>query len=84
MGRNSYLASGWLPPDPPTGHGEHDYVFYLYALADAPELGAHLDRGAVLDALRAIPVLAVGVLVAAYSRNVAPSPNPAAAPFVGG
>ena len=27
VGRNSFLREGWLPPDPPTGHGEHDYVF---------------------------------------------------------
>ncbi|AXB79016.1 YbhB/YbcL family Raf kinase inhibitor-like protein [Novosphingobium sp. P6W] len=73
IGRNSYLASGWLPPDPPTGHGEHDYVFQLYALGEAPDLGAHPGRGAVIDALRAIPVLAVGVLVGTYSRDMAPS-----------
>jgi phosphatidylethanolamine-binding protein (PEBP) family uncharacterized protein len=23
-GRNSYFAEGWLPPDPPPGHGSHD------------------------------------------------------------
>ncbi|WP_395331905.1 YbhB/YbcL family Raf kinase inhibitor-like protein [Novosphingobium sp. BL-8H] len=84
IGRNSYLASGWLPPDPPTGHGEHDYVFQLYALAEARGLGAHPGRGAVLDALRAIPVLAVGVLVGTYSRNVAPSADLAGAPVSSG
>lgn len=33
IGRNSYFAQGWLPPDPPTGHGSHDYVFQLFALS---------------------------------------------------
>jgi Raf kinase inhibitor-like YbhB/YbcL family protein len=84
IGRNSYLASGWLPPDPPTGHGEHDYVFQLYALAEAPDLGAHPGRGAVLDALRRTTVLAVGVLVSTYSRDVASSADLAVAPVVGG
>ncbi len=23
LGRNSYLQSAWLPPDPPSGHGPH-------------------------------------------------------------
>ena len=32
-GRNSYLIAGWLPPDPPPGHGVHRYAFQLYALA---------------------------------------------------
>jgi len=31
-GKNSFLKSDWLAPDPPTGHGEHRYVFQLYAL----------------------------------------------------
>lgn len=84
IGRNSYLASGWLPPDPPTGHGEHDYAFQLYALAEAPDLGAHPGRGAVLDALRAIPVLAISLLVGTYSRDVAPSADLAGAPVVCG
>ena len=35
VGRNSYLREGWLPPDPPTGHGEHHYAFQMFALAGA-------------------------------------------------
>ena len=31
-GRNSYLQAGWLPPDPPPGHGVHRYAFQLFAL----------------------------------------------------
>src|SRR5690606_19559521 len=33
VGRNSMLVEGWLPPDPPSGHGPHDYVFQLFALS---------------------------------------------------
>ena len=31
-GRNSYLQTSWLPPDPPPGHGVHRYAFQLFAL----------------------------------------------------
>jgi hypothetical protein len=68
VGRNSYLAEGWLPPDPPTGHGNHDYVFQLFALANTPELGANPGRGTVADALQG-NVLAAGLLVGTYSRG---------------
>lgn len=84
IGRNSYLASGWLPPDPPTGHGEHDYVFQLFALAEAQDLGVHPGRGAVLATLRTTPVLAIGVLVGTYLRDVTPSADLAGTPVVGG
>jgi Raf kinase inhibitor-like YbhB/YbcL family protein len=68
VGRNSYLSEGWLPPDPPTGHGSHDYVFQLFALADTPDLGSNPGRGRVADALRG-RVLAAGLLVGTYSRG---------------
>ena len=68
VGRNSFLREGWLPPDPPTGHGEHDYVFQLFALSEPPELGASPGRGAFVEAI-AGRVLAAGVLVATYSRG---------------
>ena len=70
VGRNSYLAEGWLPPDPPTGHGAHDYVFQLFALAHTPELGSSPGRSSVADALRG-NVLAAGLLVGTYSRGEA-------------
>ena len=41
VGRNSFLRDGWLSPDPPTGHGEHRYLFQLFALdGDATDPGA--------------------------------------------
>jgi hypothetical protein len=69
VGRNSYLRDGWLPPDPPTGHGEHRYVFQLIALdqAVAPPSGT-LGRTALLEAI-AGHVLAAGVLIGTYSRE---------------
>ena len=68
VGRNSYFAEGWLPPDPPTGHGRHDYVFQLFALAGAPDPGDTPGRGDVVGAM-AGRVLAAGMLVGSYSRG---------------
>lgn len=68
VGRNSYGIEGWLPPDPPTGHGAHDYVFQLFALSEAPALG---DSPGRTEFARAIAgrVLAAGMLVGNYSRG---------------
>lgn len=68
VGRNSLLSEGWLPPDPPPGHGSHDYVFQLFALAETPQLGDNPGRDAVLHAM-AGHVLAAGLLVGTYSRG---------------
>ncbi|BCI71551.1 phosphatidylethanolamine-binding family protein [Sphingomonas sp. S17] len=69
VGRNSYLGEGWLPPDPPRGHGEHRYVFQLFALDAVVEIGGETPgRGAMLDAM-AGHVLAAGVLTGTYSRE---------------
>jgi len=68
VGRNSFLREGWLPPDPPTGHGEHDYVFQLFALSERPHLDASPGRGAFVEAI-AGRVLAAGLLIGTYSRG---------------
>lgn len=68
VGRNSYLAEGWLPPDPPTGHGSHDYVFQLFALSETPDIGTNVGRSGFVTAI-AGKVLAAGILVGTYSRG---------------
>jgi Raf kinase inhibitor-like YbhB/YbcL family protein len=68
VGRNSFFAQGWLPPDPPTGHGSHDYVFQLFALSEVPELDANPGRAAIVEAIRG-RVLAAGVTTGTYSRG---------------
>jgi len=67
-GRNSYLKTGWLAPDPPTGHGAHHYVFQLYALGAPSDLGAHPGRSAVRDILEALAI-ARGRLIGTYARS---------------
>lgn len=68
VGRNSYLGEGWLPPDPPTGHGPHHYAFQLFALGAGCEIGDNPGRGALLKAM-AGHVLAAGLLTGVYSRG---------------
>ena len=68
VGRNSFFRDGWLPPDPPTGHGSHDYVFQMFALAAPITLDGQPGRGALVDAI-AGQVVAAGVLVGTYSRG---------------
>lgn len=66
-GRNSYLKAGWLPADPPTGHGVHRYIFQVYALREPAGLGDHPGRGAVEAALKQ-HAIAKGVLMGTYQR----------------
>lgn len=69
VGRNSGLSEGWLPPDPPTGHGSHDYVFQLFALGpgDNP-VEESPGRADFTEHVRG-RILAAGALVATYSRG---------------
>ncbi len=68
VGRSSFLREGWLPPDPPTGHGPHNYAFQLFALADPADPGPTPGRAAVVEAM-AGRVLAAGLLVGTYARG---------------
>jgi Raf kinase inhibitor-like YbhB/YbcL family protein len=67
IGRNSYLRRGWLPPDPPPGHGAHRYVFQVFALSAGDPLPAAPGRDAVEKAVwtRAI---GSGQLIGVYER----------------
>lgn len=67
LGRNSYLRAGWLPPDPPPGHGRHRYAFQLFALAATTGLSGSPGRDAVADAL-ARHAIASGLLIGTYER----------------
>ena len=69
VGRNSYLREGWLPPDPPSGHGVHAYAFQLFAVGPgAGDPGDTPGRAAVVEAI-AGHVLAAGLLIGTYSRD---------------
>jgi phosphatidylethanolamine-binding protein (PEBP) family uncharacterized protein len=68
VGLNSYNQAGWLPPDPPTGHGAHDYVFQLFALDRPLGLSDGAGRGAVLEAMEG-HVIGAAVLTGTYRRG---------------
>jgi Raf kinase inhibitor-like YbhB/YbcL family protein len=81
-GRNSMLRRRWLPLDPPPGHGEHHYVFQLFALSSLPDLERAPGQSALLDEIEG-RLLGVGILTGTYSRDepaaVGPGTEPAAA-----
>ncbi|MET0382124.1 MAG: YbhB/YbcL family Raf kinase inhibitor-like protein [Burkholderiaceae bacterium] len=68
LGRNSGLRRGWLPPDPPPGHGPHRYAFQVFALGAGAELPAAPGRDALMDAL-AESAIASGLLIGTYERH---------------
>jgi Raf kinase inhibitor-like YbhB/YbcL family protein len=68
LGRNSLLGAGWLPPDPPPGHGPHRYVFEIFAVdADPPHSEDLPGRTEIVEAMRG-HVLAKGCLIGVYER----------------
>jgi Raf kinase inhibitor-like YbhB/YbcL family protein len=68
IGRNSFFQQAWLPPDPPRAHGEHRYVFQIYALrAGAPFSEVPGRREFIAAILER--ALAVGCLIGTYERS---------------
>ena len=67
-GRNSYHMTGWLPPDPPPGHGPHHYAFQLFALDSALALNGKPGRSALVEAMTG-RILAAGLLTGTYERG---------------
>ena len=67
-GRNSSLLAGWLPPDPPPGHGQHRYVFQLFALGAGAAFEGTPGRDEVVAAVRERG-LASGCLIGTYERH---------------
>ena len=66
-GRNSYLRAGWLPPDPPPGHGEHRYAFQVFALGPGDGFKGHPGRDDVIKAIQERG-LASGMVMGTYTR----------------
>lgn len=68
MGRNSLFVPTYLPPDPPPGHGDHRYVFQVFALDTVPRFDGPPGRSALLEKMRG-HVLAKGLLIGCYGRE---------------
>lgn len=67
-GKNSFSNSEWLLPDPPMGHGPHDYVFQLFALDISLDLMPGAGRGDLIEAMEG-HVVAAAVLTGIYART---------------
>lgn len=68
LGRNSYLRTAWIPPDPPPAHGVHRYAFQLFALGLGAEWSGTPGRDAVLQVLEQ-HAIASGCLIGTYERH---------------
>jgi Raf kinase inhibitor-like YbhB/YbcL family protein len=67
-GKNSFGNSEWLLPDPPTGHGPHDYVFQIFALDLPLALMPGAGRSDLVAAMEG-HVLGAAMSSATYERN---------------
>ncbi len=66
-GKNAYMRSDYLPPDPPTGHGPHRYEFQFFALSEPLAVTGTPGRKAVLKAMEG-KVVAKGRITGIYER----------------
>jgi Raf kinase inhibitor-like YbhB/YbcL family protein len=76
QGRNSFLSVGWLPPDPPPGHGQHRYAFQVFAIGPVgvgEAFGDTPGREALMAAIRE-RAIASGCLIGTYERPDASIP----------
>jgi Raf kinase inhibitor-like YbhB/YbcL family protein len=67
-GQNSFLKHAWLPPDPPPGHGEHRYVFQLFALPAEAKFEDAPGRHAFIETVLR-HAMAVGCIIGTYART---------------
>jgi Raf kinase inhibitor-like YbhB/YbcL family protein len=67
VGQNSFFREAWLPPDPPRGHGEHRYVFQVFALRAGGSFSSAPGRREFIDAILA-RAIGVGCLIGIYDR----------------
>jgi len=67
MGRNSYLMTRYVAPDPPPGHGPHRYAIEVIALDVAPGFHGTPGRSDVIEAARG-HVIGAGCLIGTYAR----------------
>jgi Raf kinase inhibitor-like YbhB/YbcL family protein len=68
LGRNSYLRTAWMPPDPPPAHGVHRYALQLFAQGPGAQWSGTRGRAAVIETLEQ-HALASGCLIGTYQRH---------------
>jgi Raf kinase inhibitor-like YbhB/YbcL family protein len=68
LGKNSFLRTRYLPPDPPPGHGAHRYLFQIYAVSRRPHFSNAPGRSQVVERVRLYGI-AKGVFTGTYGRH---------------
>lgn len=68
FGKHSMGGLGWLPNDPPPGHGPHHYLFQVFALNRVVDWDDKPGKDEVKAALKDA-VIAKGVLIGVYERT---------------
>jgi Raf kinase inhibitor-like YbhB/YbcL family protein len=66
-GVNGAGKTGYVGPYPPTGHGQHHYYFWIYALDGALKLKSGLSKDQLLEAISK-HILEQARVVGTYSR----------------
>lgn len=66
-GVNDMGKPGYMGPYPPTGHGPHNYYFWLYALDVGPGLKPGMNKSQLLDSIKD-HILEQARLVGTYER----------------
>ena len=66
-GRNFLGATGWTPPSPPPGHGEHRYAFQVFALNGRPRFPYPPGRAGLMRRIHP-HIVAQGRLIGTYKR----------------
>ena len=69
QGLNSWPTVGYRGPMPPKGHGEHRYIFTVYAVDAHIELAPNLATADALKKKLAGHILAEGALRGVYERK---------------
>lgn len=67
LGRNSAALPAYMPPSPPSGHGQHRYHFQIIALDTMLNLGEAPTLDEIKDAIHG-HVLSYGEIVGTYER----------------
>ncbi len=67
LGLNSFRKPGWLPPDPPRGHGPHRYEFQIFALDRELDFSRAPGRDLLVHEMRD-HVIGKGALIGVYER----------------
>ncbi len=68
LGRNSMMKKGWMPPDPPPGHGAHRYLFEVFGVDAIPNKNFKPKKHEIKEFLKNHG-LSKGMITGLYERK---------------